>query len=584
MEADPPGQRRPLAFDTSRPTTTSLPTVAGCATVSAVAPQIRDQALDSKRTALVVRSTVLLLCCALSALDPHRMVALGWALAVAAMAALATLVPTTTVAGRACRSAESVVCACGILATNGADSPLLPYLLAPAFLGGLTVGVQDAIVPPGMTALALLAGRSLVGSSADIQAFATSTAEWVTIAVAVGLLAAWVRRLTRGSTQQPQAAYVAAYRLLSQLRTVARQLPTGLDPPTIAESLLRKLGEVLDYDRAAVFVRTGGDRLVPLACSGTDRVDWDVSLSGENAFAEAWVSQQVQLRDRGHPTAASGGRSGCAAMVLPLLIGVRSYGLVGVEATSPTSYGPTERDVARVVVDEIALQLETALMFEEVRGLATTEERKRLAREIHDGIAQELVYLGYGLDNVLAEVAHGPSELTESVHQLRDNVTRLVSELRLSLFELRSDVEAHGGLGAALSEHVRSVGTSSGLTVHLSLEESPQRLPAETEAQLLRIAQEAIGNARKHARARNLWVTCQVYPPSATMTVADDGTGMVRDRRPGGYGLEIMQERATRLRASLEISARDGGGTQVQVTLGTGNGTRVTADSASRRA
>ena len=109
----------------------------------------------------------------------------------------------------------------------------------------------------------------------------------------------------------------------------------------------------------------------------------------------------------------------------------------------------------------------------------------------------------------------------------------MITELRLSLFELRSEVDRHGGLAAAIAEYARTVGASGGLRVHLSLDESTARLPAATEAELLRIAQEAITNARKHAGAPNLWVTCEVDPPYAQIEVSDDGHG-IGDQRPDG--------------------------------------------------
>ena len=71
------------------------------------------------------------------------------------------------------------------------------------------------------------------------------------------------------------------------------------------------------------------------------------------------------------------------------------------------------------------------------------------------------------------------------------------------------------GLGTALSDYVRQVGAGSNFTVHLVLDETPTRLPIDAETELLRIAQEAITNARKHANAQNLWVTCRIDPPRA---------------------------------------------------------------------
>jgi signal transduction histidine kinase len=208
------------------------------------------------------------------------------------------------------------------------------------------------------------------------------------------------------------------------------------------------------------------------------------------------------------------------------------------------------------------------MLFDEVRGVATAEERRRLAREIHDGIAQELSYLGYVVDSLTAEATDIKNKsLTDQLRDLRREITRIVSELRLSIFDLRSEVDTHGGLGSALSDYVRSVGQQSDLTVHLSLDEAANRLPAETEAELLRIAQEAITNARKHAEATNLWVTLVVDPPSALLRVEDDGRGLGKGRHDS-FGLSIMRERASRLRTSVQVEPREPRGTRVEVVLG----------------
>jgi signal transduction histidine kinase len=250
--------------------------------------------------------------------------------------------------------------------------------------------------------------------------------------------------------------------------------------------------------------------------------------------------------------------------VLALSLGDRRVGLIGIERAG----GPwPRRDIARAqqLADEAALRIDTGQLFSEVRALATVEERRRLAREIHDGVAQEVAALGFVVDDLTARTTD--PEAKEDLRGLRDELTRIVSELRLSIFDLRSDVQPSAGLGAALTGYVRSVGTGSGLTVHLVLDESPYRLPIEAETEILRVAQEAITNARKHARARNLWVTCRVDPPRAFLRVADDGRGMGTPR-PDSFGLDVMRERTSRLGATLTIRQRVGGGTVVEVTLG----------------
>jgi signal transduction histidine kinase len=253
-------------------------------------------------------------------------------------------------------------------------------------------------------------------------------------------------------------------------------------------------------------------------------------------------------------------------MVIPLLSGSRTFGLLVLESGVAQGFSTTSAQRVATEVEGLALQLQTGLVFDEVRELATHEERRRLAREIHDGIAQELASLAYALDNVAADVAT-EQPVGDQVDLIREEVRRLVTELRMSLFDLRSDVDPDEGLGAAIGRHVRTVGTASGMTVHLSLNEAPVRLSAETEAELLRIVQEAVTNARKHAQANNLWVTCTVDPPAAVITVEDDGAGM-GNKAIDSHGIAIMGERAARIRADLRVGPREPRGTKVQVTLG----------------
>ena len=190
------------------------------------------------------------------------------------------------------------------------------------------------------------------------------------------------------------------------------------------------------------------------------------------------------------------GTTGWSA-VLPLRIGLRTFGLVALER-GDAAFDPGQVAAAETILEELGLRLETALLFSEVRSLATAEERRRLAREIHDGIAQELASMGYVVDDLAARARYMP-DLETDLKALRGELTRVISELRLSIFDLRSEVQSTVGLGTALSDYVRQVGASSNLTVHLVLDESPVRLPIDAETELLRIAQEAVTNARKHA-------------------------------------------------------------------------------------
>ena len=218
-----------------------------------------------------------------------------------------------------------------------------------------------------------------------------------------------------------------------------------------------------------------------------------------------------------------------------------------------------EREAAQEVADEFVLRLDTAVLFDDVRLIATAEERNRLAREMHDGVAQEVVALGFIVDEI-EDLSNEP-ETRALAASLRDEISRVVTELRFSIFDLRHHVAEHR-LSGALAEYVREVSHGTELRVHLLLDESGPPLPSWTESELLRVAQEAIGNVRKHAHATNLWVTLASDSGGITLKVEDDGIGNATPRERH-WGLQTMTERAERIGANLTVSPRPDGGTVV---------------------
>jgi signal transduction histidine kinase len=506
-----------------------------------------------------------------------------WWIALLGVAGLpAALAPQHRLLGPLSRFAEVVVLGlaasqvAAVTTLNGTigglgASAVLPYLAVPVTVTALRRRFREGAALLAVTAATLVTSAALTqvdgGRQLGQPGYLAVCAQWLILAGLGLYTAGTLHRVIRVRSEGKPQPYAEATRLLTQLRTVARQLPGAtLDPGGISEHLLEELRTVARAERAAVLSASGGGRLVVLAQVGVDRVDWETTLDADSAIADAWASQQPQTASRSQARSHTGGD--VSALIVPLVAGVRTVGMLVMEADVAQAYPPPVVSRVTALTRPAALRLEAALLFDEVRSLATNEERQRLAREIHDGVAQELVMVGYGIDNALAYVEEDPKETAEALRTLRGEVTRVITELRLSLFELRSEVDRHGGLAAAIAEYARTVGASGGLRVHLSLDESTARLPAATEAELLRIAQEAVTNARKHAGAANLWVTCEVDPPYAQIEVSDDGQGIADQRTDGHYGLAIMAERAERIRGRLEIRPRQPSGTTVAVVLG----------------
>ena len=512
----------------------------------------------NERVLAAVRALLVLGCGALllaSGIDTSQ--ALPSVILLAVVAAAASIPLRWSSVRRLQAPLEAVTTCLVVLTVEPLPEPLLPYLIAPGLAAGLFGGVRISVTAAGLAGLTLLVGYQASNELLPRSDYLATVSQWTLITLAVGLLGAWVQRL-QGQIPPPETlAYASAYRLISQLRLVARQLSGGLDPVALGQNLLQQLRAEVPFELGAVYVRSAGGRLTPIALDGADRLDWPVN---HPLFDEAWASSSP-VRDA---VALSPNRTG-HTLVLPLRLGVRLFGLVAVQRAGP------EFDLSRLadvdhLLQEQSLRLETALLFSEVRTIATAEERRRLAREIHDGIAQELASLGYVVDDLAARARFLP-DLEQDLRGLRRELTRVISELRLSIFDLRSEVASTIGLGTAISDYVRQVGAGSELTVHIVLDESPVRLPIDAETELLRIAQEAVTNVRKHAHASNLWVTCRVDPPAALLRVEDDGSGLGAPRADS-FGLEVMRERAARIGASLTVQGRKEGGTAVEVSLG----------------
>jgi signal transduction histidine kinase len=520
--------------------------------------RLRGSVDPSEAIVAVVRFGVLALCALLSLLAEAEVPRVSLLL-LTAVAFLASVPLPVSALSRARPLLEAVAAALVIVSTTPLPEPLLPYLVVPPLAAGLLTGAIAAISASGLSLAVLALGRYLAADPPGRTEF-TLLAQWIGLGLATGLVGAWARSVS-SRERQASSTYVTAHRLLTRLRDVARALPSGLDEVALAQSVLSSMRDALEFDRAALYARAEGGVLMPLAYAGADHVEW-VPTTDEGIWGRVWASGRA-VQEAGGLTVDQGGHRA----VLALRLGDRPVGLIGIEREGG-AWTARQLEAAQSMADDAALRIDTGQLFSEVRALATVEERRRLAREIHDGIAQEVASLGYIVDDL---TARADDERTRAdLRSVRDELTRIVSELRLSIFDLRSDVQPAAGLGAALTSYVRSVGTGSGLTVHLVLDESAFRLPIEAETELLRIAQEAITNARKHALARNLWVTCRVDPPRAFLRVADDGRGLGA-ARADSYGMEIMRERSTRLGATFTVRNRVGGGTVVEVTLGSGS-------------
>jgi signal transduction histidine kinase/sugar lactone lactonase YvrE len=205
------------------------------------------------------------------------------------------------------------------------------------------------------------------------------------------------------------------------------------------------------------------------------------------------------------------------------------------------------------------------------------DERARVSREIHDTLLQSLGGVALELEAVAVELdsAFLPST-GEGVRRLRRQVSRCVVEARRSIAELRSPALQTHGLPSALRDLGQRAANGKSLNVQVSVVGRARRLPLAVEEQLLRIGQEAMTNAVRHAMAGNIDLVLEYRGDTVTLRVSDDGCGFDIDRpsRDDGthWGLTNMMERARKLGTRLGLRSQPGQGTVVEVTASTGGG------------
>ncbi|HEY1340347.1 MAG TPA: two-component regulator propeller domain-containing protein [Bryobacteraceae bacterium] len=205
------------------------------------------------------------------------------------------------------------------------------------------------------------------------------------------------------------------------------------------------------------------------------------------------------------------------------------------------------------------------------RFAAVLEERARLAREIHDTLAQGFVGISSQLDAVAMSMPDEGSPARRYLEMARKMARHSLTEARRSVMDLRASALEGQDLAAALQSGARAWTAGSGVDVDVAVTGPHGALPEEMEQHLLRIAQEAVTNVLKHAGASKLWIKLHSEARSLYLRVVDNGRGFEeRDAfsaAGGHFGLLGMRERAQRLGGELRLASHPGEGTEVEVTV-----------------
>jgi signal transduction histidine kinase len=397
---------------------------------------------------------------------------------------------------------------------------------------------------------------------------------------AIGVFAI-VDRFERRIVDQNEALEQRTQELEAVL-AVGREASSSLELGELLDAAMDAILEVTKTDAAEVWLRSGPGELVVARHRGMDeeafsertRLRDGEGLPGLTATTAAPVVVHDLERDGRlvrELIRRSGFRTYCG---LPLRHRGEIVGVLGVASKDANTLS-SERELRLLagIGEGVALAIANARLHERVLDGAVLEERIRIARELHDGLAQVLGYINTQTLAVKRLLATGRTEEARSRLDAMEGAARNVyGDVREAILGLRLSLPRQG-LVPTLRSYLEEYAPMSGAHLSLSADDHVEtvELPPEVEIQLVRIVQEALANVRKHARAAHATVRLALHDGVLAIEVADDGQGFDPglEERTGWprFGLQTMRERAQALGGRFELEAKPGAGTRVRVTL-----------------
>ncbi|HIP96760.1 MAG TPA: sensor histidine kinase [Anaerolineae bacterium] len=265
-------------------------------------------------------------------------------------------------------------------------------------------------------------------------------------------------------------------------------------------------------------------------------------------------------------------------IAVPLMTPAEKIGVVEVlNKRSGERFDQQDMDLLSALAGQAAIAIVNARLYQELedeknRILAVeSEAHKRLARDLHDGPAQTLAAIIMNIEFIRTLLKRDPAQVPQELDKLQETATKALAQVRNTLFELRPVILETRGLQAALESYVERLRSTEGMTIHLDARGLDERLPAKLEHVCFAIVQEAVGNIKKHAKAKQVWIGVERRAKDLVLGIRDDGRGFdveaaekQCDRR-GSLGLLNMKERAELVGGCLTIESSPGHGTLVSL-------------------
>lgn len=367
---------------------------------------------------------------------------------------------------------------------------------------------------------------------------------------------------------------------MGAINDVATQVGSILDLDELFPQVARVLKESFSYYSVDIFLlepesnslamkgRSGGyeeeapER--PVINLGEGIVGW-VAQTGKHLLAND-VSQEPRYLPMQHL------RDTRSELAAPILAGDEVVGVLDVESAELNAFDETDLSTLQTLGKTLGMAIENARLFQQTGDLAVLDERNRMAREIHDTLAQGLTGIVLQLEAAEQAVDEGTGAVSDHLNRARGLARESLQEARRSVWGLVPQALEQKSLEAALRGEVHQFSATGAVKPSLTISGGRRNLSSEIQAAILRICQESLTNVRKHSEATEVTVDLVYSSGLVTLKVQDNGLGIPKDSAKssgggGGFGITGMEQRAHQLGGTFSVSNNTDRGALVEVKI-----------------
>jgi len=382
-------------------------------------------------------------------------------------------------------------------------------------------------------------------------------------------------------SQDLKEAVIARTVHLTAVNEISRAISSIVTMDELFDKVTRLISELFNQARVSVALRTGNYLTLQRTYDGEleantvpenhrlpirrEHILGRVLLSGEADFIETVETAELYRLKACHEAPTT-------ALVVPLTIGGKTIGVIVVQSRSWLASQQQDMETLQALASQVAVAMENARLLQKSREMATIQERTRLARDMHDGIAQNLAYLLLQVDRALSMVESGSPKLESQLENISSVIAQNIEELRRHIFNLRPIGLEGGSVYKVFRQMAGEFTDRFGIQTHFETSGPEIDLRPEVESSLYRILQEALSNIHRHARCTEVWLSLKTSADGmVVLSIRDNGVGFDPARisrrffRYHGLGLISMQERVRNLGGTLTIDSAPGKGTRILV-------------------